>query len=152
MSGMVIKKFGFEELKRKLQEQRAKDEADDQKIKRLLSYIGEELCNHARREGDYANQTGNLRSSVGYRIYKDGEPVTEGGFKNVGEGKGIEVAKLALDKYRDENDIPKNGWTLTIVAGEHYATYVEAKGFNVLHLTNIEMEKEIEQLKKDLRL
>lgn len=148
----MAKKFGFEELKRKLQKQGFQDETDGQKIKRLLSYVGENLCNHARREGGYTDRTGNLRSSIGYRIYKDGEPVIEGGFKNVGEGKGEEVAKAALDKYRFENDIPKNGWTLTIVAGEHYATYVEAKGYNVLHLTNIEMKKEIEQLKKDLRL
>lgn len=165
--GIVAKKFGFDELKRRLADKNNAyaETPDDPKVRRLLAYIGEELCNHARTitkghsSGGYDDQTGNLRSSIGYRIYRDGEPVYEGGFKNVqvvnekGEtvtGDGVEAAKAALDDYGLAYSIPMRGWTLTIVAGMSYAAYVEAKGYNVLHLTNIEMKKKIEELKKDL--
>lgn len=164
--GIVGGKFGFDEIKKRINKSAMTSSApSDLKVGRLLSYIGEELCNHARTitkghsSGGYDDQTGNLRSSIGYRIYKDGKPWKDGGFQNVtvtnqkGEtvkGNGEADAKVALDKYGLAYDIPMNGWTLVIVAGMSYATYVEAKGYNVLHLTNIEMQKEIEQLRKDL--
>ena len=148
---LKAKAFGFEELKRKIKRQ-VQEQADDQSIKRWLSYIGEHLCNHARREGGYTDRSGNLRSSVGYRIFKDGVAVVDGGFENVGEGNGIEEAKKALDAYAIANEIPINGWTIIVVAGQSYARYVEAKGFNVLHLTKIEMDEKIEELKQDLGL
>ena len=152
-------KFGFDAIKAKAR-QRAEEArgASDQELVRWLSYIGEELCNHARTitpdhsTGGYDDQTGNLRSSIGYRVFKNGEPVKDGGFKNVKEGNGIEEAKDALERYGLAHDIPVDGWTLVIVAGMSYATYVEAKGYNVLHLTKAEMYKKIEELKKELGL
>lgn len=151
MSILKAKAFGFEELKRKVERQ-ARERADDQELKRWLSYIGEHLCSHARREGGYTDRTGNLRSSIGYRIFKDGEVVVDGGFENVGDGDGIEDAKEALNAYGLAHEIPVNGWTLVVVAGKSYARYVEAKGYNVLHLTKIEMDAKIEELKKELGL
>lgn len=156
--GIVVKKFGFDEIRRKLASQNKASEGtpDNPQVRRLLAYIGEELCNHARTitpshdSGGYEDQTGNLRSSIGYRIYRDAEIVQDGGFKNVSGGDGIDQAKNALDNYGLAYSIPTNGWTLVIVAGMSYAAYVEAKGYNVLHLTNIEMKKKIEELKKDL--
>lgn len=162
-------KFGFDTLREKAR-QKAEEVrgASDQELVRWLSYIGEHLCNHARTitkdghsVGGYDDDTANLRSSIGYRIFKNGEAVKDGGFQNVtvtnkkGEtvtGSGIEEAKDALERYGLAHDIPIDGWTLVIVAGMSYATYVEAKGYNVLHLTKAEMYKEIEELKKDLGL
>ena len=149
-------KFGFDEVKRKLQNQTSK--TNDKKIERWLSYIGEDLCNHARTvtpghsSGGFKDQTGNLRSSIGFRIYKDGKKVVDGGFKNVSGGNGISESKAALDKYGLAYEIPIQGWTLVIVAGMSYATYVESKGFNVLHLTKEKMRIEIEGLKNKLGL
>lgn len=158
-------KFGFDEVKKKLQNQTSN--ANDKKIERWLSYIGEDLCNDARTvtkghsSGGYDDQTGNLRSSIGYRIYKDGVKVKDGGFANVTTrntkgktvtGNGIKEAKAALDKYGLAYEIPIQGWTLVIVAGMSYATYVESKGFNVLHLTKEKMRIEIEGLKNKLGL
>lgn len=149
-------KFGFDEIRKRLSRQGV--QSDDRKLKRWLSYIGEELCNHARTvtpghsSGGYDDQTGNLRSSIGYRIYKNGETVKDGGFRNVGTGSGVKDAKKALDDYGLAHEIPLDGWTIVIVAGMSYATYVEAKGFNVLHLTKVEMEEKIEKLKKQLKL
>lgn len=147
-------KFGFEEVKKRLQKQNSK--VNDAKIERWLSYIGEHLCNHARTitkghaSGGFDDQTGNLRSSIGFRIYKDGRKVKDGGFKNVSGGNAISEAKSALDRYGLAYEIPISGWTIVIVAGMSYATYVESKGYNVLHLTKEEMRLKIEELKQKL--
>lgn len=152
---MGVKKFGFDKVKRKLA--KVGEPANDQQILRLLTYIGEELCEHARNitpghsSGGYDDQTGNLRSSIGYRIYKDGDFSAEGGFKSVGGAEGISAAREALDKYELSHPISVEGWTLVIVAGMSYARYVEAKGYNVLHLTKVEMLKKIAELKDDLK-
>ena len=149
-------KFGFDEVKKKLQNQSSS--VNDKKIERWLSYIGEKLCNHARTvtrsraSGGYDDQTGNLRSSIGFRVYKDGKKVVDGGFKNVSGGNAISEAKTALDKHGLAYEIPIKGWTLVIVAGMSYATYVESKGYNVLHLTKDEMRIKIEELKNRLKL
>ena len=37
-----------------------------------LSYVGERCLNEARSTNSYKDQTGNLRSSIGYVIVKDG--------------------------------------------------------------------------------
>lgn len=150
-------KFGFDSIRKKLQT-KGTHPSQNMKIKRWLSYIGEELCNHARTitpghsSGGYDDQTGNLRSSIGYRLYWNGTKQKDGGFKNVGKGHGVKRAKAALDNYELQHEIPLHGWTLVIVAGMSYATYVEAKGFNVLHLTKVEMRKKVGELKKKLNL
>lgn len=149
-------KFGFDAMKKKIQSHA--ENANDAKIERWLSYIGEELCNHARTitkgrsSGGYDDQTGNLRSSIGFRLYKDGAKVKDGGFKNIGSGNAIQEAKSALDRYGLAYEIPINGWTIVIVAGMSYATYVESKGYNVLHLTKEKMKVKIEDLKNRLKL
>lgn len=155
--GIVIAgKFGFDSLRKKIGNQSVS--ANDVKIERWLSYIGEELCNHARTitkgrsSGGYEDHTGNLRSSIGYRIYRDGVKVKDGGFKNVSGGSAISHAKSALDNYGLAYEIPVKGWTLVIVAGMSYATYVESKGYNVLHLTKQEMGIKIEKLREKLGL
>lgn len=149
-------KFGFDTVKKKIQSQ--SENTNDSRIERWLSYIGEELCNHARTitkghsSGGYDDQTGNLRSSIGFRLYKDGVKIKDGGFKNVSGGNAIQEAKSALDKYGLAYEIPVEGWTVVVVAGMSYATYVESKGFNVLHLTKEEMRLKIEELKNRLKL
>ena len=42
----------------------------------FLQAGGEKFIEVARRSGSYKDQTGNLRSSIGYIIAKDGEVVT----------------------------------------------------------------------------
>lgn len=151
----VRKTFGFSEIKKKYSI--GKIEASiDSKILRQLSYIGEELCNHARNitpsrnSGGFDDQTGNLRSSIGYAIYKNGERKKKGGFKQVKNGNdGEKIAKSVVEEYGD-NVASALGWTLVIVAGMNYATYVEAKGHNVLRLTDYELKSKIAELKAKL--
>lgn len=137
-------------------------------ILRRLHHLGLEMTAHARTitrghsSGGYDDQTGNLRSSIGFRIYKDGVSVEDGGFESIGGPEGEANAKKALDLYSDK--IPTTGWTLLIVAGMNYASavesgnrktrngrYYQAKGYNVLHLTGVEMSKRIDELIKEFK-
>jgi hypothetical protein len=47
------------------------------------------------------------------------------------------------------------GYVLIVVAGMNYATYVEAKGYNVLstaeHLAQVEFPRMIAELKSDIK-
>jgi len=152
---MGLKKFGFDKAKSGNGGMAQKISDEDMIFD--LSFIGEKMCNHARTitkgraSGGYDDWTHNLRSSIGFRILKNGTPVKDGGFETVtGEGGNGELgeaaARQALEAFSATASV--NGWTLIIVAGMNYAVHVENYGYNVLHLTSIELEKEIEKLKK----
>ena len=101
-------------------------------IMMLFERAGEQFVSDARQalnisgafpKGDYTDRTSNLRSSIGYGIYKDGVTYVE---DLDGFGEGISAARSAL------NAIPKRGWQLIGVAGMEYASAVESKGYNVI--------------------
>jgi len=105
-------------------------ERKEEAIINTLSYVGEACVNEARIGGQYKDQTGNLRSSTGYVIVKDGRIIRQSSFEQVKEGakgtKGGEVfAKQLVGKF-------PTGICLIVVAGMNYAGYVSAKGLNVL--------------------
>lgn len=93
----------------------------------LLQRTGEEFVKIARLEGNYIDHTGNLRSSIGYVIVKDGSIVGRnfqvseqaGTDKQTGKREG---EQLAMDLVRT---FPK-GYVLIGVAGMKYAVFVEA--------------------------
>ena len=104
--------------------------ARDQESKFIeaLAFIGETFVNEARQKRTYQDITGNLRSSIGYSIVKDGKAIS---FKVQGgssEGK-IEAADFVRQKIVE---IRQSGIYLIVFAGMEYALYVEAKGFDVL--------------------
>jgi hypothetical protein len=78
--------------------------------------------------GVYADDTTNLRNSIGYYIFHRGERV----YQNT-DGKG--TAHPGESSY-DLNDIldhvDPSGYQLIGFAGMNYASYVEAKGYNVI--------------------
>jgi len=99
-------------------------------IIRNLSYLGELCVNQARSSDEYKDQTGNLRSSIGYVILKDGAVLKKGGFEVVKEGTsgsvgGYEFAKSLISGKRI-------GYVLIVVAGMKYAEHVEAMGKDVI--------------------
>lgn len=149
--GLKFDYSGFSKA-RELIEKKLREKDDE--IGRRLLFMGELLCNHARTitpghsTGGYDDITHNLRSSIGFRIFRDGEVYAEGGFQSVGGQQGEEEARKALD---NADDIPANGWCIVIVVGMNYAGAVEAKGYNVLHLTEVEMMKQLDKLKKELK-
>lgn len=93
-----------------------------------LRFIAQGSYEEALRRKRFANDTGALVSSIGWAISYDGKIVHSGGFtgnginSSVGQSAGREVvADLARGK----------GIRLILVAGMPYASYVEAKGFDV---------------------
>ncbi|MBR6250121.1 MAG: hypothetical protein IKR17_02870 [Bacteroidales bacterium] len=119
-------------------------------IIRTLCYIGEACVNEARSYHGkaYLDQTGNLRSSVGYIVVVNGQVVQDGGFVAIKEGQegtqsGKEYAmKLAAQYPHDA--------ALFVVAGRNYAKYVVAKGYNVLQSAESLAEKLVPQLLSQL--
>lgn len=93
----------------------------------LLQRTGEEFVKVARLSGQYIDHTGNLRSSIGYVIVKDGNIVgrnfqlseKEGTDKQTGKREG---EQLAMDLVKTFS----KGYVLIGVAGMKYAVFVEA--------------------------
>lgn len=93
----------------------------------LLQRTGEEFVRIARLEGQYIDHTGNLRSSIGYVIVKDGRIIGKdfklsdktGTDKQTGKREG---EQLAMDLVRTFS----KGYVLIGVAGMKYAAIVEA--------------------------
>lgn len=103
----------------------------ENEILKKLSFIGENAVNDARANGDYLDHTGNLRSSVGYTILKNGETVRTSSFDRVKQEAS--EAKRESTKLLDELRTKFNtGFVLIVVAGMDYAVTVEARGRNVL--------------------
>ena len=123
--------------------------------KRILVFLqraGEEFVKIARKEGNYQDWTGNLRSSIGYVIAKDGHIVDFSSFDKVrGAGDNMAIVRFTTKDGKTVNfkakgrsgngeDGPKAGFQLAVqlvsefttgyvlicVAGMKYAAYVEA--------------------------
>lgn len=93
----------------------------------FLAEIGERFCNEARATKTYTDKTGRLSASIGYGIVVNGSIVRTGGFGGgEGEAEGLATLQRAL------SEVDSSSPTLIVVAGMHYAVYVERKGFAVL--------------------
>jgi len=98
----------------------------EQRIIWTLAMVGEQFVNDARNTQTYQDQTGNLRSSIGYIIAKDGVIIQE----NVeGKAEGRAQAKEIANEVLRENT---SGFILIGVAGMEYAAAVESKGYDVI--------------------
>ena len=116
-----------------------------------LQYLGEMCVKHARlipKNVGFEDQTGNLRSSIGYMVFKDGMAIkgsytqVEGGSEGVQDGEAL--ARKVGSKSKD------NKIMLVVTAGMNYAVHVESKGRDVLtsaeNLAKQELPKMIERL------
>lgn len=120
----------------------------EEKILKLLMAGGEKFVAIARKNGSYKDQTGNLRSSIGYVIAKDGEVIASN-FKESDKGSDKTTGKQK--GYRVSEDISLSfpgGYILIGVAGMDYAAAVEAKGYEVVTGANTQCN---DYLKKALR-
>lgn len=100
----------------------------NEEVVRALSYLGEQCVSRVRdRSGEesWLDQTGNLRSSVGYAIYNHGNEVVRSAFPVVrGGGRG----KAEGEKYVDSlASLYSSTYALVVVAAMSYAEFVEAK-------------------------
>lgn len=119
-------------------------------IVRSLMVVGEKCLNAARGTNSYKDQTGNLRSSLGYVIVRDGVIVhtsDEQVFGNGSEGSamGARYARELADRF-------PRGYVLIVVAGMHYAAYVSAKGYDVLDSAELVADREVPRMMQKLGL
>lgn len=115
---------------------------------RTLQYIGETVLNRARSTNSYKDQTGNLRSSIGYVIAVDGRVVYQSDFKTVKSGQdgseqGAAFAKKLVRRF------PK-GVCLLVVAGMEYAAHVKNKGYDVLDSSELLADRLVPSMLKQL--
>ena len=121
-------------------------------IKKALVYnlcaVGEQVLNAARLTNSYKDQTGNLRSSIGYVVAVDGEIVQMSSFDTVKEGRegSREGKEYAMQLVRN---FPQ-GIVLIVVAGMNYASYVSAKGYDVLDSSELLADKLVPQMLQQL--
>src|SRR5690606_17274973 len=104
----------------------------DNKILLSLQYAGEQFVNIARLGGTYDDDTGNLRSSIGYIILKDGEVVHQNFQKQQGAEDGDTGVLKAYSAANEVAGANSQGWVLIGVAGMEYAAAVEAKNYDVI--------------------
>ncbi|MCC8154807.1 MAG: hypothetical protein LIP01_11780 [Tannerellaceae bacterium] len=118
----------------------------------FLCYLGEKCVNRARLNDTYMDQTGNLRSSIGYCVIYNGaiqklscQEASKGTDKSTGVREGETFLR---DLAREQ----QKGFALIIVAGMNYAIYVEAKGFDVLTGSRLYAEKQLPVLMRQLKV
>lgn len=126
-----------------------------------LNYLGLQCVKRIRdRSGDdsWYDQTGNLRSSIGYAIYSYGMKQIESAFDSVlggseGSQKGKKMVEDLSIKYSDT-------YALVVVAAMEYADYVESiDSKDVLASTEIYaksqvnryLEKAIKEAEKEIQ-
>lgn len=94
----------------------------------ILQYVGEKFVKEARNmtweQGGFEDDTGNLRSSIGYFILKDGIIIND---NTEGTSQGISAAQHIFSQVEKNN-----GYQLIGVAGMKYASEVESRGYNVI--------------------
>lgn len=94
---------------------------------RALSYLGEMCVKEARdrpQEESWIDRTGNLRSSVGYVIAKNGKVIGYSGFtRTLSASDGVFAGKSLAEEIALRSG---SGYVLVVVAGMNYAEYVEA--------------------------
>jgi hypothetical protein len=131
----------------------------EQAFLNVLNFAALEFVNEARSKTTYQDRTGNLRSSIGYIILQNGQQIfqdfrqAEVPIANPTEGEqnrpkqiiqdgvqtGIDFAATIASEY------PK-GIVLVCVAGMEYALYVEAKGFDVITESSLNLITRIKTL------
>lgn len=147
MANVKLQIRGREALQQKLNEKR------EQLIKVLnvrLMQLAEEAVTYSKDNKGYQDRTANLKNSISFALYLDGEIVTSkigaipkaeevvGGQDTVGE---------ALQNYaQQEGVVAPKGYSLIIVVGMNYGKYVEDKGYNVLHLTKYYLRSEMKKI------
>lgn len=113
-----------------------------------LCVVGEKVRNEALDNGSYTDRTKNLRSSVGYIVVVDGQVYKMSAFgkpdgNNEGRSTGMSYARALAGKF------PK-GIVLIVVAGMKYASYVSAKGYNVLDSSELLADQLVPKMLKKL--
>ena len=124
------------------------------KIQTELQYEGELLVKHARELPpfeSYNDQTGNLRSSIGYATFANHRQTNQSHFDTVKDGKdGPQAGEKALTAHEDK--IRAYSHALLVVAGMEYASYVEkVENKNVLAKTELKAAQDMVDILSNLK-
>ena len=120
---------------------------------RALSKLGEQCVTKIRdRAGDksWYDQTGNLRSSVGYVIAHNKNIIQYSAFNQVKQGsEGVKTGKDLAEELAKKYS---NNYVLIVVAGMNYAEFVEAMdNKDVLASTELWATDKIPQMLEKLK-
>lgn len=112
-----------------------------------FSYMGEKLTKYAKEMHSYTDRTGNLTNSIGYAVVKGGKII------NTGDMMGSSEAKAAsLQVLQEMMDRINHQFALIIIAGMEYASYVEAKGYNVIMPAELKAKAEMPSVIQRIKL
>lgn len=109
------------------------------------------IRDRAKGKPNWTDQTGNLRSSVGYMIFVDGEMIFAAGFDpKVGAdpSKGVDVGREYAKRIGVE--LGDARYALVVVAGMNYASYLEKKDYEVITFTEVEARIQADRLIKQM--
>ena len=149
---------GIEQLQQKLlQKKEAIERMLGEPNQGLLYLIAEEAVRDAKFKKGYRDHTANLKNTISFALFKDGELVAK--CVNTNNELPADMSEQAVQENEINNRLmeyaskegvirPK-GFSLIIVAPMKYAAHVEHKGYNVLQLTRYflrdEMKKALER-------
>lgn len=129
-------------------------EAVETRLDMELRQLGEDAVTHAKENKGYKDHTSNLKNSISYALYKDGEQVGLS-IGNIPEPDATKDGQAQVEdnlvRYATKDGVvaPK-GYTLIVVAGMNYGACVEYKGYNVLGLTKEWMRDQMRQILKEV--
>ena len=110
--------------------------------------VGLQCLTEARDNPGYIDQSGNLRSSIGYAVVVDGRITSMQISEQVKGGvEGNREATAFLSRLASEHN---TGICLIVVAGMNYAVYVEGRGKNVLTSAKLLADRLVPQMLEQL--
>ena len=97
-----------------------------QVIANVFCYVGEQCIIEARNGGTYTDQSGNLRSSIGYAVLLSGQVIQSDCVDKIKNGdEGVSEGQKYLQSRIKKAS--KKGIVLIVTAGMNYAEYVETE-------------------------
>ena len=118
----------------------------EQAITSRLQYIGETFVNNARNknrsDGGFGDVTGNLRSSIGYIVLKDGKRVSENLKQTAKGSEGVATAKKIFNELKVKFN---KGFVLIVIAGMDYAAALESKNKDVITGSSLIAEQDLRE-------
>lgn len=138
----------------------AKAQAEyDRKSIEWLCVLGERVVKYARENGNYTDQTSNLRNSIGYIVVQSNKVVHDsfvGQTPPRNDPHSMANAEKAHQRglaYANQVGVTLGGYKtyLVWVAGMEYARYVEAKGFDVIQGSGDWVEANAQKLMNEFK-
>ncbi len=145
-----IQARGLEALQKRLMQRK---EVFKTALQTRLLQLAEQCVTYSKDNKGYADRTANLKNSISYALFCDGELVGShaGQIPKPQDAEaGQDGVQSALDEYARNGVVAQKGYTIIIVAGMRYGAHVEAKGYNVLHLTKYYLRDEMKKILEEV--